>query len=81
MDIKRRKRIEDQLRSGGAIHKQGDRYSLCHPSGDSVLKEEEVLELLNEGSLVVVNCGCTGFWWALRPDLIAMRSVGSFIRA
>lgn len=74
MTIKRRSSIEDMLRRGGAIHRLNGNYSLCHPSGNLKLEEEEVFELLDEGSLVVVNCGCTGFWWALRPDLMAMRS-------
>lgn len=78
MNAQRRKLIEAVLRRGGAIHKYGANHSLAHPSGDVKLKEEEVSELLDEGSLVVVNCGCTGFWWALRPDLIATRSVHSF---
>ena len=74
MDMKRRKQIEDLLRRGGAIQKQAENHSMAHPDGGIKLKKEEVMELLDEGQLVVVNCGCTGFWWALRPDLIAIRS-------
>lgn len=73
--MRRTDRINDALRRGGAINKSGAAYSLHHPTEARYpLKEEEALSLLNEGALVVVNCGCTGFWWALRPDLMAARS-------
>lgn len=81
MKAKRRTEIENLLERGGAINQSGDAYGLCHPSKNLKLKESEVTELLNEGSLVVINCGCAGFWWALRPDLVAMRSASRFHKA
>lgn len=79
MKTKRRERIEDLLLRGGIIRREpADEYSLWHPSITRTytlkLKEEEVMELLDEGSLITVAWQ----WWALRPDLVAMRCARKF---
>lgn len=68
---KRSDHIEGLLGRGGAINRSSGNYSLHHPSEIIKLEETEVLRMLGDGLLVVINCGCTGFWWALRPDLVA----------
>lgn len=75
MPTKRRKRITELLRIGGAINRRDGGCAVEHPDGPIVLKEDELRELLHEGSLIVITCGCTGFWWALRPDLVAEYSL------
>jgi hypothetical protein len=82
----RRNRIERLLLRGGALHRSRSesgeyKYTLCHPSEEVKMKQEEAHELLDEGSLVVITCGCNGFWWALRPDLVAMRASKSLVAA
>ena len=76
MSTKRREKIEDLLLRGGAINwtSSDKKAALLHPSGGFVVDMEELNELLDDGSLIVINCGCNGYWWALRPDLIATRA-------
>lgn len=73
MTKQRKQKIVSLLQHGSAINKEGVRYYLHAPYPPSVikLKAEEVAELLDERLLAVINCGCSGFWWAIRPDLIA----------
>ena len=78
MKTKRREKIEDLLLRGGIIRREPvDVYSLWHPKETLKLKEEEVMELLDEGSLVTVSWQ----WWALRPDLVAMRIARKWLTA
>lgn len=71
---KRSKRILKFLCRGGAINRTSIegvyRFTLHHLQGSFMVTADEVEDLANEGALVAINCGCTGFWWVLRQDLI-----------
>lgn len=77
MTKNRRSKILDLLRRGGAINLASGNFTAHYLGGSYPLKEQEVSLLLDEGSLVVINCGCTGFWLTLRPDLVASLSAAA----
>lgn len=72
--IKSIKTIENVLAASGAINKVGGQYLLCSARDQTREISEDVAEvLLYSHRLVVVGVGCTGWWRALRPDLVAAK--------
>lgn len=72
MNKQRREFILESLRRGGLIKATGERGVvpvLCRfGNADYKLTRVELKYLLVHELLMPVSCGCTGWWWTIRPD-------------